>query len=154
MIQKIAKEIEQDYQGKPLVVLGVLKGSFIFMADLVRAIDLPLKCEFIRVSSYRKDGSQGELRLEMDLIQPVRGEHVLVLEDIVDTGKTLGFIAHHLKGQGAASVKFCALVQKERSLGQVKVDYLGQVISNDYVVGYGMDLAGLYRNFSYIEQRG
>lgn len=151
LVKDLAAQIERDYQGKDLVVLGVLKGAFIFMADLIREIRLPLKCEFIRISSYRQDGTQGHLRLDMDLIQPVRGEHVLVLEDIVDTGKTFDFISHHLKGQGATSVKFCALVQKQKSIAETKIDYLGQVIPDDYVVGYGMDLAGRLRNLPHIE---
>ena len=151
IITGLAQKIGQDYQGQDLVVMGVLKGAILFMADLIRKISLPLTCDFIRVSSYQSDGSQGNLRLEFDHTQPVRGKHILILEDVVDTGKTLAFIQKHLEGKGAKSIKFCALVQKKRSVPIVAVDYLGKVIPDDYVVGYGMDLDGLHRNLPWIE---
>jgi hypoxanthine phosphoribosyltransferase len=151
LVHRLAKEIEQSYQGRNLILLGVLKGSFIFMSDLVREIRLPLTCDFIRVSSYLSDGSAGTLRLEFDVTQPVKDKDVLVLEDVVDTGRTLGFIHDHLAAQGAKTTRFAALVQKEHSLGGVQVDYVGKVIPNDYVVGYGMDLNGLYRNLPWIQ---
>jgi hypoxanthine phosphoribosyltransferase len=151
LLDRLAQEIEHDYRGRDLVVLGVLKGSFVFMADLVRRIRLPLACDFIRVSSYLPNGTAGDLRLDFDVTQPVRDKDILVLEDVVDTGKTLGFIRHHLESQGAKSICLAALVQKQHSLGQVRVDYLGKTIPDDYVVGYGMDLDGRYRNLAWIQ---
>lgn len=151
LVKDLAEKIEQGYRGKELILLGVLKGSFIFMADLVRQIRLPLACDFIRVSSYLADGQPGPLRLEFDVTQPVRDKNVLVLEDVVDTGKTLSYIRSHLLSQGARTIRFGALVQKQRSVREVQVDYLGKIIPDDYVVGYGMDLNGLYRNLPWIQ---
>jgi hypoxanthine phosphoribosyltransferase len=151
LVEQLAKKIEKDYYQKELIVLGVLKGSFIFMADLVRQIKLPLTCDFIRVSSYLPDGRAGPLRLEFDVTQPVRDKEVLVLEDVVDTGKTLGFIRAHLLSQGARTIRIGALVQKQRSVKEIHVDYLGKIIPNDYVVGYGMDLNGVNRNLPWIQ---
>jgi hypoxanthine phosphoribosyltransferase len=153
MVHDLARKIETDYRGKELVMVGVLKGAAVFMADLIRKIQIPLFCDFLRVSSYREGLSQGELHLAFDLTQPIQGKHVLVLEDVVDSGKTVHFIQKHLEGRGAKSVKFCALVRKEHALDTVKVEYVGKTIPNDYVIGYGMDLNGLYRNLPWIESR-
>lgn len=153
IVQRLAKEIERDYEKKDLVVIGVLKGAAFFMSDLVRQINLPLTVDFVRVSSYRADGTLGDLRLEFDHTQPIQDKDVLVLEDVVDTGKTLNFIEKHLSGKGANSIKFGALLRKEHTPGGVQVHYLGKVIPSDYVVGYGMDLGGLYRNLPWIERR-
>lgn len=151
LTSRLAREIENDYQGKDLVILGVLKGAFVFMADLIRKISLPLTCDFIRVSSYGPKGTQDQLRLEFDMTQPVKGRNVLLLEDVVDTGQTLRFIEQHLKSHGAKSIRFVALVQKRRSADKVPVDYLGKIIPDDYVVGYGMDLDGHHRNLPWIQ---
>ena len=152
-VSRLAQEIQRDYRGKDLVVVGVLKGAAVFLADLVRKIDLPLSCDFIRVQSYGEDGRPGALRLEFDLTQSVAGKDVLVLEDVVDTGKTLQFLRGHLRSKGAASVRFCTLLKKETAPPEAKVDYVGFTIPNRYVVGYGMDLNGLYRNLPWIETR-
>lgn len=151
LLDRMAAEIERDFSGRECVVLGVLKGAFIFMADLVRRIQLPITCDFIRVSSYSPQGTAGPLRLEFDLTQPVVGKDILVLEDVVDTGRTLGFIRDHLLAHGAKRVFFGALVQKKRSLGVVPVDYVGQVIPDDYVIGYGMDQGGRFRNLPWVQ---
>jgi hypoxanthine phosphoribosyltransferase len=151
LVRELAEKIQQDYTGKEPVLLAVLKGAFIFMADLSRHLSLPLTCDFIRVSSYRPDGTAGTLRLDFDVTQPVKDKDVLVLEDVVDSGKTLSFIRTHLLAQGAKTVRFGALVQKQRSQGEVQVDYVGKIIPNDYVVGYGMDLNGQYRNLPWIQ---
>lgn len=153
IIGELAREIEKDYQGRELVVVGVLKGAAMFMADLIREIKLSLTCEYVRVSSYLPDGSSGDLSLEFGLTQPIEGKDVLILEDVVDTGKTLKFIEEHLRGLGAKSIKYCALIQKEHAPKWAQVDYLGRIIPNDYVIGYGMDLDGLYRNLPWIEIR-
>lgn len=153
IISNLAYQIEQDYRGQSLVVVGVLKGAFIFMADLIRQIKLPLRCDFLRISSYQKDGRPGTLRLDFDLTQPVTGEHVLVLEDVVDTGQTLAFITQHFKTKGAKSLKFGTLLLKQTAPESNTVDYFGKKISKDYVVGFGMDFDGKYRNLPWIETR-
>ncbi len=153
IVHRLATEIERDYRGKTLAIVGVLKGALVFMADLIRQIHLPMTCDFLRISSYQENGKAGALRLEFDLTQPIRGKDVLVLEDIVDSGKTFHFIRQHLSNKGAASVKICSLLCKEHASGKAELDYLGAIIPNDYVVGYGMDLAGQFRNLPWIETR-
>jgi hypoxanthine phosphoribosyltransferase len=146
-VRELGDEISRDHAHKELVVVGVLKGSFVFMADLIRSISAPMHCEFLRVSSYANNKSTGNVRIEFDLTQSVEDQHVLLVEDIVDTGRTLRFLLDHLKAKKPASVKVCSLLYKEidptiRPL----IDYLGFVIPNEYVVGYGMDSEGLYRS--------
>ncbi len=150
-VARLAEAINRDYQGKELVVIGVLKGAVLFMADLIRRLRMPLRCDFLRISSYTREGTSGDLRLEFDLTQPIAGQHVLVLEDVVDTGKTLQFILPHLLSKGAASVRFCSLLKKRGSPAGLALDYIGFEIQDEYVVGYGMDLDGLYRNLPWIE---
>jgi len=151
-VDRLAAQITRDYQGRDLVVISVLKGAALFMADLIRKIRLPLSCDFLRVSSYTNEGRQGELRLEFDLTQPVTGKNLLVLEDVVDSGRTLQFILPHLQSKGPASVKFCTLLKKHGSPTTLPLDYVGFEIPDDYVVGYGMDLDGLHRNLPWIER--
>ncbi|HKX12683.1 MAG TPA: hypoxanthine phosphoribosyltransferase [bacterium] len=151
-VDRLAAQIQRDYSEKPLVVIGILKGAAIFMADLIRRLKLPLRVDFLRVSSYSAEGRAGDLRLEFDLTQSVADCHVLVLEDVVDTGQTLRFVRPHLLGKGALSVKFCSLLRKTTSPRDLPVDYVGFEIGADYVVGYGMDLDGLYRNLPWIER--
>lgn len=151
-VARLAGAINRDYQGKELVVIGVLKGAVLFMADLIRHLQMPLRCDFLRISSYSREGSSGDLRLEFDLTQPIAGTDVLVLEDVVDTGKTLQFIRPHLLSKGAASVRFCSLLKKHGSPAGLTLDYIGFEVPDDYVVGYGMDLDGLYRNLPWIER--
>lgn len=153
LTQKLATQITEAYQGKELVVLGVLKGAFVFMADLIRQITLPLTCEFMRVSSYDAAGHPGELRLDFAETESVADKHVLVLEDIVDTGRTLGFIQDHLKEAGAKSVKFCALIRMEQAPKDPPVDFLGVTLSKGYIIGYGMDLGGRFRNLPWIQRK-
>lgn len=151
-VEGLAAQIQKDYSEKPLVVIGILKGAAIFMADLIRKVKLPLRVDFLRVSSYSAEGRSGDLRLEFDLTQSVADCHVLVLEDVVDTGQTLRFVRPHLLSKGALSVKFCSLLRKTTSPRDLQVDYVGFEIAADYVVGYGMDLDGLYRNLPWIER--
>ncbi|HCU23764.1 MAG TPA: hypoxanthine phosphoribosyltransferase [Deltaproteobacteria bacterium] len=151
-VARLAAQIEKDYAGRELVVIGILKGAVIFMSDLIRRIHIPLRCDFLRVSSYDPEGISGELRLEFDLTQSIAGQHVLVLEDVADSGKTLAFVKPHLESKGAASVRLCALLKKEGLPPELHLDYVGFEIPNDYVIGYGMDLDGLYRNLPWIER--
>ena len=147
----LGKEITQDYQGKELIVVGVLRGAFMFMSDLVRAINLPLKCEFLRVASYNQDQSSGEIQLIADLSDSIANTHVLIIEDIVDTGLTLKFLMKHLSEKSPQSLKTCSLLYKEVD-PQIRpqIDYLGFTIPNHYVIGYGLDSKGLYRSLPYI----
>ena len=147
-VRELGAEIARDYRGKPLVILCVLKGSFVFAADLARAIDLPLRVEFLGVQSYGDDtNSSGVVRITLDLARPVDGEDVLIVEDIVDTGLTLDYLMHQVQSRNAASVKVCALLHKPaRTQKKVSIDYLGFTIDDVFVVGYGLDWAQTYRN--------
>jgi hypoxanthine phosphoribosyltransferase len=147
-IVEMGEQIKRDYAGRRLVLLCVLKGSFMFAADLCRAIDLPLRMEFLGVQSYG-DGtsSSGVVQITLDLTTPVQDEEVLIVEDIVDTGLTLDYLLHQLKTRNPASVKVCALLHKPaRTKKKVDVDYLGFTIDDVFVVGYGLDWAQKYRN--------
>lgn len=146
-VRELGSAITADYAGKPLVVICVLKGSFIFAADLVRAIDLPLGVEFLGTQSYG-DGqkSSGVVRITLDLTRPVSDCDVLIVEDIVDTGLTLTYLVDQLTRRGPKSVKVCALLHKPaRSVQAVAIDYLGFTIDDVFVVGYGLDWAQRYR---------
>jgi hypoxanthine phosphoribosyltransferase len=151
-IQEIGAQINKDYAGKELTVVCVLKGSFIFMADLVRALNVPLTCEFISVSSYGNEKtSSGEVKLVLDISKPLDGKHVLIVEDIVDSGLTLKFIRDLLGVRNPASIACCALLEKPEALKtQVSVEYTGFKIGNEFVVGYGLDYAQKYRELPYI----
>ena len=152
-IQELGSQITREYAGKELVLVGVLKGSCIFMADLMRAIDLSLTIDFMAVSSY-KDGtkSTGDVEILKDLSNPIRGKHVIVVEDIVDTGLTLSRLLEILGTRGAASVKLASFLDKPepRIKKELEIDYTGFVVPNKFVVGYGLDAAGRYRNLPFI----
>ena len=150
---ELGKQITAEYAGKELIVVGVLKGSSVFHADLMRAIDLPLAIDFMAVSSY-KDGTQstGDVEILKDLSNPIRDKHVIVVEDIVDTGLTLTRLLEILGSRGAASIKLASLLDKPepRIKKELKIDYTGFVIPNKFVVGFGLDAAGRYRNLPFI----
>jgi hypoxanthine phosphoribosyltransferase len=152
-LRELGAELTRQYQGKDLVLVGVLKGSCIFMADLMRHIDLPLKIDFMAVSSY-KDGtkSTGDVEILKDLSNPIRDKHVLVVEDIVDTGLTLSRLLEILESRGAASIKLASFLDKPepRIKKELVIDYSGFVVPNKFVVGYGLDAAGRYRNLPFI----
>jgi len=152
-IADLGRQITADYQGGDLVLVGVLKGSCVFMADLMRAIDLPMKIDFMSVSSY-KDGtvSTGDVEILKDLSNPIRGKDVLVVEDIIDTGLTLTRLLDILGSRGANSIKLASFLDKPepRINKELKLDYTGFVIPNEFVVGYGLDAAGRYRNLPFI----
>lgn len=150
-VEALGKTLGEDYQGKNLVVVGVLKGAFLFMADLVRHIPLPLCCDFIRVASYEQNRSTGNVRMEFDMTQPVAGKDVLLVEDIVDTGRTLRYLIEHMKSHQPASLKLCTLLYKEvHGFPKKEIDYVGFTIPDKYVIGYGLDDQGLYRSLRYI----
>jgi hypoxanthine phosphoribosyltransferase len=152
-IAELGEQIGSDYDGKDLVLVGVLKGSCVFLADLMRAIDLPLSIDFMSVSSY-KDGttSSGDVEILKDLSNPIRDKHVLIVEDIIDTGLTLSRLVEILGSRGAASIKIATFLDKPepRIMKDLTVDYTGFVIPNKFVVGYGLDAAGRYRNLPFI----
>ncbi len=147
-VQQLGEQITKDYAGQDLVLVCVLKGSFMFTADLVRHIDLPVRVEFLGVRSYGDSTtSSGSVQVTQDLTRPVGGAHLLIIEDIVDTGLTSDFLIRQLTARNPASTKLCALLHKPaRSQIDVPIDYLGFTIEDEFVVGYGLDVAQLYRN--------
>ncbi|MGL4606057.1 MAG: hypoxanthine phosphoribosyltransferase [Eubacteriaceae bacterium] len=151
-ITELGEEISETYQGKTPILVGVLKGSAIFLADLIRKIEIPLEIEFLKASSYGSDvRSSGEVHLEDDLHFEVKGRDILLVEDIVDTGNTLKFLLECFKELGAESVKVCSLLDKpERREQRVDADFIGFSIPNEFVVGYGLDYAQKYRNLPFI----
>jgi hypoxanthine phosphoribosyltransferase len=152
-IREIGREITNEYRGRELVLVGVLKGSCVFLADLMRAIDLDLTIDFMAVSSY-KDGtvSTGDVEILKDLSNPIRDKDVIVVEDIVDTGLTLSRLLEILGSRGAHSIKLASFLDKPepRVKTELKIDYTGFVVPNRFLVGYGLDAAGRYRNLPFI----
>ena len=152
-VLELAEQISADYaDSDDLVLVGVLKGSFIFLADIARRLTIPRTIEFIAVSSYGSNStSTGAVRLVMDVRGNIEGKHVLIVEDIVDTGHTLKYLIGMLESHRPASVKTCALVRKaERAEVEVQTDYLGFDIGDEWVVGYGLDYAEKNRTLPYI----
>jgi hypoxanthine phosphoribosyltransferase len=145
---RLASEITGDYHDKNPVLLGVLKGSFMFMADLVRLLDFPLEVEFIRLSSYGSSRqTSGKVKVVQGLDSVVRGRDVLVVEDIVDTGITIAFLMDYLRKKKPASLRLCALTDKpSRRRAAVNIDYLGFTVPDKFLVGYGLDFDERYRN--------
>ncbi|NLB88420.1 MAG: hypoxanthine phosphoribosyltransferase [Syntrophomonadaceae bacterium] len=148
-IDELGKKITEDYQGKNLLVVGILKGAFIFMADLVRKIDLPLEIDFMSVSSYGSSTvSSGEVKIVKDLDNSIKDKDVLIIEDIVDTGLTLKYIKEILNKREPSSVKVCCLLDKpSRRTANIVPDYVGFSIPDEFIVGYGLDYAEMYRNY-------
>ena len=151
-IREIGAQITRDYLGRNPLLIGVLKGACFFLSDLMRAIDTRLSIEFMAISSYGSSTrTSGEVRILKDLDVPIEGRDILVVEDIVDTGLTLSYLIANLQSRGAASVKLAALLDKfERREREVKIDYLGFQIPDEFVVGYGLDFAERYRNLPFI----
>lgn len=147
-VKELAKVITRDYRGKDLVVVGVLKGAVIFMGDLVKNIKVPLMLDFMAVSSYgNTTETSGVVRILKDLDNNIENMDVLVVEDIIDTGLTLGYLIENLKSRGANSIKVCTLLDKPyRRKTDVKVEYKGFEIEDEFVVGYGLDFAEKFRN--------
>ena len=145
---ELAKAIERDYKGKELILVGVLKGGFIFLSDLVRKISIDLTIDFISVSSYgNSTESSGVVRIIKDIDSDITGKHVLIVEDLIDTGLTLNYLKELFNTKGCASVKLAAILDKpERRKVELTVDYSGITIPDEFVVGYGLDWAGKYRN--------
>jgi hypoxanthine phosphoribosyltransferase len=151
-VRDIAKQIETDLaDARELLLVGVLRGSFIFLADLARALTLPRTLDFIAVSSYESGSSfAGEVRLIMDVRTGVAGKHVIIVEDIVDSGRTLAYLLEVFSARHPASLRTCALVRKPNQSTEVAVDYVGFDIPDEWVVGYGLDFNNLHRGLPYI----
>lgn len=152
MVQKLAREIERDYAGKEPVCVCILKGGIMFMADLIRAIRIPLTIDFMATSSYGSGTrSAGVVRIIKDLDRDIAGKDVIIVEDIVDSGLTLSYLKEYLKNRGAASLKICTLLDKpERRKVPLQADYFGFTTPNEFVVGYGLDYDEKYRNLPLI----
>jgi hypoxanthine phosphoribosyltransferase len=148
MVRKLGKRISEDYEGKDLLLVGVLKGGFVFMADLVREITIPVDMDMIAVSSYgASTQSSGVVRIIKDIDQSIAGKHVLIVEDLVDTGLTLRHLKDLFNTRGPKSVKICTAFDKPtRRKVNIEVEYIGIVVPDKFIVGYGLDYAGKYRN--------
>ena len=151
-VARLAGEIKRDYQGKQPLLIGILKGSFVFMADLIRRLDLPLEVEFIKLSSYGSAReSSGKVRVVQGLQILIKGRDILVVEDIVDTGITISFLLDYLRKKKPASLKLCALTDKpSRRRVPVSIDYLGFTVPDKFIVGYGIDCDEKFRNLPHI----
>jgi len=152
-VKELANQISQDFKGvDSLYLVGILKGAFIFLADLTRELDVSHTVDFMALSSYGKTTTSGAVRILMDLREPIEGRHVVIVEDILDTGHTLSYLYHILKGRNPASIHTCVLVRKKRESMEVPLDYLGFDIPDVWVVGYGLDFADKYRTLPYIAE--
>lgn len=151
-VAELGRTITEQYAGRDLVLVGVLKGCFLFLADLARAIELPLRIDFLGVSSYAGGTeSSGVVRITNDLSRPIEGKDVLVVEDIIDTGLTMHYLLENFRTRGPASVRICSLLFKpENNQIPIEIDHLGFEIPNKFVVGYGLDFDERYRNLPYI----
>ena len=147
-VNKLAAEIKRDYLNKNPLLIAVLKGSFMFLADLIRRLDFPLEIEFARLSSYgRGTESSGKIRVVQDVQSEIKGRHVLVIEDIIDTGLTAAFFLDHLRQKKPASLKLCSLTDKpSRTKVMVNIDYLGLTVPDKFIVGYGIDWDEKFRH--------
>lgn len=150
-IEALGAELAAHYGDEPVLVIGVLKGSFLFMSDLIRAMDCDVRCAFLGVSSYEGTTTTGRVRITHDLTTDIRDQHVLVVEDIVDTGLTLAYLRELLEVRGPKSLAVASLLDKpERRQVEVQVDHVGFTIPDAFVVGYGLDLDQRYRNLPYV----
>lgn len=152
-VAEIGAELTKKLRNKDVVAICVLKGSFVFYSDLIRQIDTDIHCEFFGVSSYHGMSSSGEVKVTLDLTHPIEGKHVILVEDIVDTGITMNYLKNSLMARKPASLTTVALLEKPDALKvPCKLDYVGFKITNEFVVGYGLDYQGYYRNLPFIGQ--
>tara|TARA_B100001248_G_C27394466_1_gene464547 strand:- start:165 stop:695 length:531 start_codon:yes stop_codon:yes gene_type:complete len=151
-IGQLARNIEEGFSGEDIIALCVLKGSFIFFSDLIRSLNLNVRCEFIGLSSYGDSTkSSGQVRMTMDIGAALENKNVLIVEDIIDTGLTMQYLLNYINLRNAKSVKTAALLYKPEALKvDIPLDYVGFEIGNEFVVGYGLDYQGLYRNIPYV----
>ncbi len=152
-VVELADQINHDYaREENIYMVGILKGAFMFLADLTRHLNVPHTVDFMALSSYGKTTSSGAVRILMDLREPVEGQHLIIVEDIIDSGNTLTYLNRVLKGRNPASLKSCVLVRKERDNLDIAIDYLGFDIPDVWVVGYGLDFADKHRTLPYIAE--
>ena len=146
-VKELAERISRDYAGERPLMVGILKGGFVFLSDLVRAMSIPVEIDFAQISSYGDEtASTGRIKVLKDITTPLANRHVIIVEDIIDTGRTLNYYIAELKARGPASLKVCALINKpERREYTPEIDYLGFTIPKGFLVGYGLDWAGRYR---------
>lgn len=151
-VKELGQQITSDYEGKEIMLLCVLKGAVVFATDLMRAIELPVSLNFMCLSSYGSGTeSSGNVKITKDLDFPVKGHHVLIAEDVVDSGNTLKFLLEYLKEQGAASVEICSIFDKpSRRKVEIDLKYIGYEIPDEFVIGYGLDYAEKFRNLPYL----
>jgi len=152
-VAELGRQVSDDYRGRNLTLVSVLKGALPFMADLMRSIDVPLRIDLMEVSSYGGTAteSSGLVRILKDLSASIEGEDVLLVEDIIDTGLTLNYLLRYLRGKNPASLRICTLLDKPaRRLVEIPVDYTGFTIEDRFVVGYGLDFGELYRNLRFV----
>lgn len=150
-VRTLAKQIEKDFRGREMVVVSLLTGTVMFLADLIRGLDMPLRLDFMGVSSYGSGTESGELVFTKELRLDVKGRDVLLVDDILDTGKTLSRVIPKLKALKPRRIKTCVLLDKpERRVEKVKVDYVGFTIPDKFVIGYGLDFAERYRNLPFV----
>lgn len=150
-ISELGQQISKEYEGEELVVVGVLNGAFMFVADLIREIKSPVRLEFMAVSSYAGTESTGEIKVSLDLKESIRGKNVLIVEDIVDTGLTIKTLRGILQQKGPKSLRLASLLYKpSRNIHKVEIDYLAFEIEDQFVIGYGLDFDGKYRELPFI----
>jgi hypoxanthine phosphoribosyltransferase len=151
-VDLVAADIAQAYEGRPLTIVGVLTGCLVFLADLIRRLDLPLRIALVQASSYRGTATTaGELHVQDELLPDLKGRHILLIDDILDTGKTLKHLTAYLRTLGTASVRTAVLLRKEgRQEVEIEPDFVGFSIPNEFVVGYGLDYDDEYRNLPFI----
>ena len=151
-IEELGAQISKEYEGKEIIMLCVLKGGVMFMTDLAKRITVPMKMEFMAVSSYGDEyKSSGVVKILKDLDEPIDGKDVLIVEDIIDSGRTLSYIKNILEGRGPRSVKICTLLDKPaQRVVDVEVEYVGFTIPDSFVIGYGLDYKQYYRNIPYV----
>lgn len=150
-VAELGKQISQEYAGKTPIFVGVLKGVVVYFADMIRAVDIPCEIDFMCMSSYAGTQSQGKINVRLDLSRDIAGRHVVILEDILDTGRTLKKTVEYLQSKHPASLKICTFLDKpDRRVADIQADYVGYTIPDLFVVGYGLDYNEAYRNLPFI----
>ena len=148
MLDRLSSELNRDYKGETLIVVGILTGAFIFTADLVRRLNMPVIVDFMQVSSYVGEFSTGELKIKKDMSYDIKDKNILIVEDIIDTGRTLALLKELLLNRGPKSLKICTAFDKpSRRVNDLVPDYNGITVPDEFIVGYGLDLDGKYRDF-------
>ncbi len=152
-VKELGKQISKDYEGKNPLLICTLKGAIVFFSDIVRNLSVPLSMDFVRLSSYRNGTVSGEMEVKSDAVEDLAGKDIIIVEDVVDSGKTLAFFTEMLKKKNPASIKICAFLDKpERREKDIKVDYVGFRLNCGFVIGYGLDYAERYRELPFLAE--